>query len=149
MGTLKNSITDGDGNMAAFVGEAVVAEYLTAGNGCTVEWNNTYDYDITSDGVKIDVKTKRRNVPPLPHYDCQVPELNTTQKCDCYVFVSISYDNKTAWILGFMPKNEFYARAKFRAKGSYDGAWQVKSSCYYVPVSVLRPIEELKEWQKS
>jgi hypothetical protein len=139
MGKLNGSITKGEGNIAGFVGEEVVAGVL----GIT-EWENTYDYDMTKDGMKIDIKTKRRNVPPLPHYDCQVPAQQMRQKCDVYVFVSVSYDNSKAWVLGYMPKNEFTTTAKFRAKGSFDGAFEVKNDLYYVPVSALHPMDELR-----
>ena len=51
MGKLKQSITKGDGNIAGFLGEEV-ANAIVKG-----EISNTYDYDITKDGIKYDVKT--------------------------------------------------------------------------------------------
>lgn len=59
MGELKNSITGGEGNIAGFLGEILVADMT--------DWKitNTYDYDLVSpDGRKIDVKTKRTNYAP-------------------------------------------------------------------------------------
>ena len=40
MGKLYNSITRGDGNVAGFLGEAMVAKYTGAA------MTNTYDYDL-------------------------------------------------------------------------------------------------------
>ena len=77
MGTIANSITNGGGNLAGFIGEIVVKDYIDA------EENNTYDYDIIDKvGNKIDVKTKRCNSEPKPHYDCSIAAHGTKQDCD-------------------------------------------------------------------
>ena len=58
MGVLRNSITSGEGNLAAFIGEGLVHQYLLD-HGSLVSWENTYEYDMVMDGeVRIDVKTK-------------------------------------------------------------------------------------------
>ena len=99
MGALKFSITGGAGNLAGFVGERVVADYLG------VEKANTYQYDLkTKKERTYDVKTKRCKSKPLPEYTVSVCALNTKQKCDAYVFVRIDNEIKVAWILGYMPK---------------------------------------------
>jgi hypothetical protein len=54
MGRIANSITNGKGNLAGFIGEIVVADHIGA------KEKNTYDYDIIDQvGNTIDVKTKR------------------------------------------------------------------------------------------
>ena len=51
MGRIANSITNGGGNLAGFIGEIVVTDYIKA------KEQNTYDYDIVDKvGNKIDVK---------------------------------------------------------------------------------------------
>jgi len=40
MGTIANSITNGGGNLAGFIGEILVTDYINA------KEQNTYDYDI-------------------------------------------------------------------------------------------------------
>ena len=56
MGTIANSITNGGGYLAGFIGEILVTDYINA------KEQNTYDYDIVDlVGNKIDVKTKRCN----------------------------------------------------------------------------------------
>ena len=53
MGRLHNSILNGGGNLAGFIGELIVLKVLGG------EWSNTYDYDILLGKIKIDAKTKQ------------------------------------------------------------------------------------------
>src|SRR5271157_3553526 len=100
MGALRQSITGGEGNTAGFIGERVVADYLD------VKKANTYQYDlITKKEKTYDVKTKRCKSKPLMNYTVSVCALNTKQDCDDYIFVRIDNELKTAWILGYMPKD--------------------------------------------
>ena len=66
MGILRNSIMQGKGNIVGFLGEEIVKNYINA------EESNTYDYDLIKKGIKIDVKTKKTKVKPLPHYEASV-----------------------------------------------------------------------------
>lgn len=137
MGRLKNSITEGQGNLSGFVGEQVVSDYY----GFTIK--NTYDYDlVTKGGKKVDVKTKRTIVKPKPHYECSIGAFNTKQKCDIYFFVRVSNDLKTAWILGYKMKEEYFKRAKLLKKGDIDpdNSFTVKADCYNLPISELDQI---------
>jgi hypothetical protein len=141
MGRLNKSITKGEGNVAGFIGEMVVADYL----GCNVD--NTYDYDLTYDSVKIDVKTKRTTAVPLPHYNCSVAAYNTHQKCDYYVFARVLNDYSKVWILGCMPHDDFYKNAAFMKKGQLDPAdprFVVKADCYNMRVNQLLPLSIIK-----
>lgn len=136
MGKLKNSITKGDGNIAGFLGEQV-ANFVICG-----DISNTYDYDIVKDGTTYDVKTKRCTSEPKPNYECSVASYNTVQKCDMYVFVRIeNIDGKwgRAWVLGYMPKKEYYEKAKKLFKGQRDGDnwFKVKSDCYNLRIDEL------------
>jgi hypothetical protein len=134
MGRLNNSITRGSGNLAGFIGEEIAAYVLGA------EQANTYDYDlIMPNGSKIDVKTKRTSVKPLPHYECSVAEMNTKQVCDYYAFVRVMNDLSVGWFLGVYPKGEFFDDAVFLQKGQLDpsNGYTVKASCYNMPISSL------------
>ena len=137
LGKLNNSITSGDGNLAGFIGEVVVADYIGA------EHSNTYDYDLVSqDGKTIDVKTKRTNYPPREHYDCSVAAFNTRQKCDYYAFVRVKNDLSKVWILGFYPKQKYFVDAKFHKKGEFDASnkFTFKADCYNMPINQLREV---------
>ena len=135
LGTLKNSITGGQGNLAGFIGEVAVANYLGASH------SNTYDYDlVTTDNKKVDVKTKRTNYPPRDHYDCSVAAFNTKQRCDYYAFVRVKNDLTKVWILGFYDKRKYFEDAKFHAKGENDPSnnFTFKADCYNMPIKNLQ-----------
>lgn len=143
MGRLRNSITGGKGNIIGFLGEEIISEYLQA----TIE--NTKDYDLIHNGNKYDVKTKTTSRVPELHYDCSIAAYNTVQKCDGYIFVRIQIENeeyKCGWILGWMPKQEYFDTAVFWPKNKYDpsNGYKVKASCYNVKIKDLRSIEDLK-----
>ena len=56
---LNNSIRAGRGAIVGYLGEALVSKILRG------EIKDTFDYDIIyGDGIKVDVKTKQRTVPP-------------------------------------------------------------------------------------
>ena len=95
LGSLRGSITEGRGNWAGFVGEMLVADYL----GATLE--NTYDYDLIIDGIRVDVKAKNTTATPRLDYECSVADFNTKQKCDMYAFVRVDKEANTAWILSW------------------------------------------------
>ncbi len=140
LGTLRNSITEGDGNLAGFVGEAIANSVI---NG---EISNTYDYDILANGVSYDVKTKRCTSAPAPHYECSVAAFNTKQACDVYVFTRVWFDAqrrprwRRGYILGYMEKQEFYRRARKLNRGDIDPSnnFVVKADCYNIKISDLK-----------
>ena len=142
MGKLRNSITGGEGNVAGFIGEFLVNDII----GGTID--NTYEYDIVlPDGAKVDVKTTRTSVAPQSHYACNVSGINTRQDTDIYVFVRvISGTYEKGWVLGYMPKQEFFEKAMFNKKGTKrEGSnFIYKSDTYSMTIEDLKPIEELK-----
>ena len=147
LGALRNSITEGDGNLAGFIGEAIANSVI---NG---ELANTYDYDILgTDGVKYDVKTKRCTSAPKPHYECSVAAFNTKQACDVYVFTRVWFDisRRPRWrggyILGYMEKQEFYRRARKLNRGDIDPSnnFVVKADCYNIKISDIKQFGEKK-----
>ena len=90
LGSINNSITKGGGNLAGRLGELALANYL----GVCVEDHK--DYDMIYNGEKIEVKTKRRTVPPQPNYDVSVPATSRHQRPDRYAFISMEFEDKTA-----------------------------------------------------
>jgi hypothetical protein len=135
MGVLKNSIEEGEGNIAGFVGEMVANHVLDS------KITNTFDYDIiTDDGIKIDVKTKRCTSAPKPNYDCSVSDSNPTQQCDYYCFVRVLEDYSCGWFLGVYKQSDYIAESTKMYKGQIDPAnnFTVKSDCYNMPINKLR-----------
>ena len=140
MGTIKNSITKGQGNIAGFIGEEIVLNYLNEKD------NNSYDYDlILKDGRKVDVKTKRTTVKPRTNYDCSVAAFNTKQKCDVYIFCRILNDLSKGWILGYKDKEDYFNEARFMKKNEIDPAnnFRVRADCYNVAIEDLESIDNL------
>jgi hypothetical protein len=139
MGTLKNSITMGMGNLVGFIGEEV-AMYVLKKQAANVVHINTFDYDIIANGIRIDVKSKSTSVPPLPHYSNSVANFNTTQDCDVYAFVRVKKDLTTAWWCGVIDKDRFFKDAVFMKKGQLDAdnKYVIKADCYNLPISGLR-----------
>ncbi len=138
MGRLANSITNGAGNLAGFIGEIVVADELNA------KQDNTYDYDLLlKDKTRIDVKTKRCNSAPLDTYDCSIAAHGTKQKCDAYVFVRVLNDFSKAWILGKLGKKEYFDRATFFKKGMVDpdNGFRFRADCYNVKINMLESVD--------
>lgn len=135
MGRLHNSITRGGGNIYGEIGEEVALNYLNATR------KNTYDYDMVRNGKTIDVKTKHCTSMPKPEYECSVAAYNTKQDCDIYVFVRVLKSLQKAWLLGWMPKKEFFKKARFCKKDEVDKkstfGWKFKGDCYNMPISEL------------
>jgi len=134
LGGLRNSITKGQGNLAGFLGEVVVARVTGS------QHKNTYDYDLVSPaGHTVDVKTKRTNYPPKDYYSCSVAGFNTRQKCDVYCFVRVKNDMSKVWILGYYPKERYFQDATFHKKGEVDpdNSFTFKADCYNLPINQL------------
>ncbi len=138
MGTLRNSISNGDGNVIGFLGE-IAAWSIIGGNLA-----NTYDYDIVlKDGRTVDVKSKRAKVRPLPHYECSVAAYNIKQMCDFYCFVRVTNEYDKAWVLGMIEKERFYKLSNYVPKGSIDGdnKFEIKDNCYNLKIQELSDAE--------
>lgn len=134
LGELRNSVSRGEGNIAGYIGEMVVAQAIDA------DVVDTYDFDLrTKEGKTIDVKTKRTTVEPKEFYECSVAAFNTKQKCDYYAFVRVLDNYKKAWLLGYYPKTKYFEDARFLKKGTKDGSngFIVKADCYNIEITRL------------
>ena len=138
--SLRGSITKGKGNIYGALGEVVVNDIYSKHYDC--EFINNYDYDLIIDGDKVDVKTKRTTVKPSEEYNCSISAFNTTQDCNFYVFVRITEDKKTAYVLGYKKKTTFFKQAIFGKKGQVDpdgnGKWTFKDDCYNLKIKHLK-----------
>lgn len=135
MGKLRNSIINGAGNIAGFIGEAIAQQVM--GGVLT----NTYEYDLILDnGKTVDVKTKQTSVKPLDTYECSIAGLNTTQECDCYAFVRVKNDFSVGWFLGVYDKKQYMLDSVFMKKGTIDtsNGYTVKSDCYNLKINQLK-----------
>ena len=140
VGNLQGSITGSLSHVVGAIGEVIVADAIDGTH------SNTYDYDLVRDGERIDVKTKRCNTRPFPHYDCSVAAHGAKQDCDSYIFVRILTDSSQAWILGHISKKEFYTKATKYKRGDVDPAngFTFKADCYNLPISELSDVKQSK-----
>jgi hypothetical protein len=136
---LQGSITRGGGSPAGALGEILVRDLLG------YRQINTAHYDLYTDqGVRIDVKTKRCTSAPKPFYECSITAHGTKQECDEYIFVRVLNNLQRAWVLGRLPKDEYYSKAQRHRKGDVDSSnnFTFKSDCYNLAIEDLWPIQE-------
>lgn len=141
LGCLNNSIRQGAGNLAGFLGEecflAAYPDSVRAG---------AYTHDILHRGLRIEIKTKDRTVIPQPHFEVSVSQYNTRQNPDAYVFVSLLREQGryvSGYLLGFHRPDDYFKRARLLSSGDVDfsNAFIVSASCYNLAISELRPMK--------
>lgn len=152
LGCINNSITKGRGNLTGYLSEIALSEYLKCKNVSCDEGVDKYDYDLIKNGVKIDVKTKRRTVDPKDYYEVSIAETSKHQKTDFYAFTSITFREKrgtgrnrkyfgieSIWLCGFISKNKYFRLAKHLKAGDIDesNGFTVHSNMYNLPISEL------------
>lgn len=144
LGVLNNSITNGRGNLAGFIGEEAIAGYL----GASIV--GTFNHDIIlKNGESLEVKTKRRSVVPAPYFEGSIAEKSTHQKPDIYAFMSTygKLVNGTrdkycklysVWLCGFISYGDFFDKAVFYKKGTkFSNGFTSKADMYNLPYSKL------------
>ena len=156
LGLLNDSITAGTGTAAGYLGEEIVAAYLGAEIVSDRAGTDKYDHDLRLGGMRIEVKTKRRTVPPLPHYTVSIAETSLHQMPDVYIFVSLQFARSTrsatgvqyfnlidAWLLGQKAPSEFLRQATKLNPGDVD-----RSNDFTAHVAMYNlPIDRLDAWE--
>ena len=141
--SLRNSITKGDSQMYGAIGEVVAMDYLIA-SGVPTEYVGCKDYDLMCDCVSIDVKTIRVNRPPIPTFNANISAHNTRQNTFMYLWVYVTEDMSTAWLVGWLDKETFFEEAKLNKVGDEDGGgWKFKSDTYTMKLSCLISADDL------
>jgi|TARA_R110000822_G_scaffold194072_2_gene332399 hypothetical protein len=143
--SLHNSITKGAGTLTGCIGEELIREVIGVSK-LKDEFNYDFDFTIKSTGETIDVKSKATSVQPLPNYDCSVSGHNIKQHCTHYAFCRVTKDLTKGWVLGYLPKEEFFSLAKFYKIGDRDPShrsFTYKSDTYSVSIDQLKNIELL------
>lgn len=133
MGALKNSITVGKANTAAFLAEIALSNHIGA------EIADTYNHDLTvarnGNQYNIEVKTKRRTVDPKSYYEVSVAKTSNHQTPDYYAFMSITfgkvegsgrgkryYQPKRIWLCGYYPGDQYWRDSTPMNTGDIDHA---------------------------
>lgn len=144
MGPLRNSIRNGGGNFAGFLGEELI---LTA--WAEARSHNTFQHDVTWESVRFEIKAKDRTVPPALDFEASVADFNTKQQADFYGFTSIYRPRGTSnylrgTICGIISKADYFKKATYLSVGEVDpsNGWVVKAACYNLPYSALSRFED-------
>lgn len=145
MGRLNNSIRNGGGNFAGFIGELAalrVLRYLGAVR------SNTYQHDLSVGRWRLDVKTKERTCQPKLNYDGTVP-MYQNQNCHGYIFASVEIVRGvplSVSLCGWMPKAEFMHYSSLMEVGDIDpsNGFECKMDCRNIPYMKLRPMFDLE-----
>jgi len=154
MGVLKGSITKGEGNIAAFIGEIAVSEYLKYKRtnihlDKNDEDENIFHYDMFDKKKrKVEVKTKRCTSVPLTEYATSICNDNILQQCDYYLFTRVDIKRNKVWLLGWLEKIDYFKNAKFCIKNEKDpdrSNWLFKRDCWNRYISELNKISDLKK----
>ena len=156
LGSINNSILKGGGNRAGYLGEEAVAAFLGADVVSNDEGVAKYNHDLLLNGKRIEVKTKRRTVPPRDNYDVSVAKTSTHQKPDLYVFVSLQFgktegegrektysDLRQIWLVGQKTPDEYFKEAKLWKQGDVDtdNGFSTHVDMYNLPIEKLDEVE--------
>lgn len=126
MGALKGSITKGEGNLAAFIGEIAVSEYLGyKRTNIHIDKNdeneNIFHYDMfDKQERKVEVKTKRCTSIPLPEYATSICNNNIFQQCDYYLFTRVDIKRNKVWLLGWLEKLDYFRNSVYCIENERD-----------------------------
>jgi len=131
LGVLNSSMLKGGGNLVGFIGEYYAHKYLGG------ELIDNFDYDLFSQGLKIDVKTKSCSSIPLQEYLCSVMCYQLNNDCDSYFFCRVNLSAKICWLLGSISKDRLIRDGILMKEGDRDGNFIVKADCISIPISGL------------
>lgn len=141
---LRDSILNGKGYVAGFIGQAICCKHMGAKRAD--ERHSHFDIFERQIG-RVEVKTKQCNTPPEPHYLCSVACANDRQECHAYAFMRVNYNQLEAWFLGWLPREEFRAQAFKLLRGECDPedpGYKVRADCWNVRASKLYPFPPTK-----
>ena len=131
--------------IVGYIGEQMVMDFLKIKS-----LDDQFNFDLTYQGKRLEVKTISCKFKPFPHYLCTVNSHNLDgihkQSADYYVFLRILNDQSKGWILGCIPCSEFFEKGKFIEKGSQvvKGVQFVKANATVLPINQLYPMNILK-----
>jgi hypothetical protein len=144
MGILPNSHTRGEGRMSGFLGEIAVAKYLSGMVDDCSEQSRSYDLKATN-GLTIEVKTKRAKGIPKPEYNASVEKKATAMfKNDFFVFLRCHNSLAKLWVLGWVKTRSFKRMATFIPAGETDDTgFTYRIDGWHLPIGKLKPIQTL------
>jgi hypothetical protein len=139
---------DNVGRLVGYIAELGFKQHLNSKEiEYTWDGGNSYDYDFTIGGVRVDLKTKDRTVAPRIDYECSIAEYSN-QDCEYFIFASLERNKakniyNRLWILGFISKDEYMKKSNQLRVGDIDPSnnWTVKEACRNLAISELYSID--------
>lgn len=134
---LSKSVSKGYSQLHGALGEVVCRNYY-ANNGAHAVDSPDTGADLIINGLRIDVKTRKCNSEPKPHYNAGVFASTYEQTSDYFLFTRILNNFSIVWILGFYATKAFLRDATLCRKGQVEfGSWRYPEDCYNLPISSL------------
>tara|TARA_R100000149_G_C5861481_1_gene127309 strand:- start:506 stop:1015 length:510 start_codon:yes stop_codon:yes gene_type:complete len=128
------------------LGEYVVKKKL----GLDIDLVAGFDggWDLVYKGLKIDVKTTLRKVPPREWYVHNLVAFQKDFDCEAYIFCTLNSQTYELTIDGWITKEDFFEKATKFKKGTYrkrdDGTkLKLKATGYEINISDLDNINNL------
>lgn len=135
---LKNSISKGESQLHGAVGEVITMEFLRS-KGKEVKYEGDYNYDLISNGKRIDVKTIKTDKEPTDEFNANISAFNHTQQTDYYLWCAVSLDMTYGYVIGYLEKDEFYKIAEFKRKGDLDwGKFVFRSDTFTTKIKNIK-----------
>ena len=123
--------------------EIIVRDALGAKRVSSVNVGCLWDLEFC--GIKIDVKTKRRNVAPQADHDAHVEASQIEYPVDAYVFCSSNIKSGRTEMVGWLWKSEFDCLCRKVKKGDPDGPFRERADAYKIKHYRLRPIKGMRK----
>lgn len=102
---------------------------------------------VTTEGIRIGVKTVKRQVPPQIHYTAQITARHAEEPIDQFFFMSYELLSHRMWLLGGVERGCFLSEARHYAAGEWvHPKYQIRPGheIYNIEVSKLtRPMQWL------
>jgi len=104
------------------LGEICFKKWIQQNSITKFEWHlekSTNAPDFTINGLRIDIKTVKRQGPPKRSYTAQITAQHKTHPIDELFFMSYEFQQKRMWLLGGIKMSEFINKARYYKEGEY------------------------------
>lgn len=102
-------------------------------------------WDVTVQGMRVDVKTVRTSYQPKGDYYVDLSSAQVSLDSDIYAFVFYNEKKKRFTVAGALPRDDYLRKAVLKRQGEYERQGRFAYSCdtFVVRVSELLPIEKI------
>lgn len=107
--------------------------------------NRMQRWDVTVQGMKVDVKTVKTCYPLKGDFYVDLSSAQASLDSDIYAFVFYNEKKKKFTIAGALPRDDYLKKAVLKRQGEYERQGKFAYSCdtFVVKVSELLPIEKI------